>query len=86
MQTKRMHVVIPEETVRAIDSIVGKRQRSQFIAKALSEKLQQMRIIKAIDKAAGSWKNEDHPELACTEGTKKWVKNLREESDRQTGN
>ena len=86
MQTKRMHVVIPEDTVRAIDSMVGKRQRSQFIAQVLKERLQQLRIIKAIDKAAGAWKNEDHPELAGRNGTKKWIKNLREESGRQMEN
>lgn len=86
MQTKRMHVVIPEDTVSAIDSMVGKRQRSQFVAQALSEKLQQLRIIKAIDKAAGTWKDEDHPALAGKNGTKKWIKSLREESDRRTRN
>lgn len=86
MQAKRMHVVIPEDTVKAIDSIVGKRRRSHFIAQALSEKLQQLRTIKAIDNAAGAWKDEDHPELAGKGGNKKWIEALRKESDRKIKN
>lgn len=83
MQAKRTHVVIPEDTVKAIDYIVGKRKRSQFIVEVLKEKLQQLKLAKAIDKFAGTWRDEDHPELQGRDGVKKWVENLRKESDRQ---
>ena len=36
-----------------------------------------LRQIKALESAAGSWKDKDHPEL--NEGAAKWVKKLRQE-------
>ncbi len=83
MQTKRMHVVIPENTIKAIDSVVGRRKRSQFIFKVLEEKLQQLKVLKAIDKTAGAWKDEDHPEMKGKDGVKNWVNSLRQESNRK---
>ncbi|MGH7813072.1 MAG: hypothetical protein ACREQI_03615 [Candidatus Binataceae bacterium] len=37
--------------------------------------------LKALEKAAGSWKDEHHPEIK--EGARKWVARLRSESDRR---
>jgi hypothetical protein len=56
----RTHVVIPEQLVAEIDTIVGKR---------------------ALQAAAGSWKDKDHPELK--QGAVKWVKKLRREYDQR---
>lgn len=38
-----------------------------------------MRQIKALDQAAGAWKDKDHPELK--QGAAKWMKQLRRESE-----
>jgi hypothetical protein len=38
-----------------------------------------LRQIKALESAAGSWKDKDHPELR--QGAAKWVKGLRREYD-----
>lgn len=35
----------------------------------------------AIDAGAGAWKDEDHPELK--EGTAKWVRKLRQETEQR---
>ena len=40
-----------------------------------------LRQMKALEVAAGSWKDKDHPELK--EGAAKWVKKLRQEYDRR---
>lgn len=77
---KRTHVIISERLVKEIDSLVGSRQRSSFLAQAAERELMRLRQLKALDSAAGSWKDADHPELK--QGSVKWVRGLREEQER----
>jgi len=79
MNIKRTHIVISQQLVAEIDTIVGKRGRSAFLTQAAEKELMRLRQIKALESAAGSWKDEDHPELK--EGAAKWVKKLRQEYD-----
>jgi hypothetical protein len=81
MNTKRTHIVIPQELVAEIDTVVGKRGRSAFLTQAAEKELMRLRQLKALGAAAGSWKDEDHPELR--QGAAKWVKKLRREYDRR---
>jgi len=81
MNTKRTHIVIPQELVAEIDTVVGKRGRSAFLTQAAEKELMRLRQLKALGTAAGSWKDEDHPELK--QGAAKWVKKLRREYDRR---
>jgi hypothetical protein len=60
---KRTHVVLSEQLVRDIDNIVGSRQRSSFLTQAAERELMRLRQLKAIEAAAGAWKDKDHPEL-----------------------
>jgi hypothetical protein len=76
---KRTHIVIPQQLAAEIDTIVGKRGRSMFLARAAEKELMRLRQIKALESAAGSWKDKDHPELQ--QGASKWVKKLRKEYD-----
>jgi Arc/MetJ-type ribon-helix-helix transcriptional regulator len=79
MNTQRTHIVIPEQLAADIDSLVGKRSRSAFLTQAAEKELMRLRQIKALEAAAGSWKDKDHPELK--QGAAKWVRNLRREYD-----
>ena len=81
MNAKRTHIVISQQLVAEIDTIVGKRGRSAFLTQAAEKELMRLRQIKALESAAGSWKDEDHPELK--EGAAKWVKKLRQEYDQR---
>ncbi len=81
MNTKRTHIVIPQELVAEIDTVVGKRGRSAFLTQAAEKELMRLRQLKALGAAAGSWKDEDHPGLR--QGAAKWVKKLRREYDRR---
>jgi Arc/MetJ-type ribon-helix-helix transcriptional regulator len=81
MVTKRTHVVLSEQLVKDIDTLVGSRQRSSFLTQAAEEKLMRLRQLKALEVAAGSWKDKDHPELK--QGSAKWVRKLRQESERR---
>jgi Arc/MetJ-type ribon-helix-helix transcriptional regulator len=82
MNTKRTHVVLPEQLVKDIDTVVGTRQRSSFITQAAERELMRLRQIAALKGAAGAWKDKDHPELK--QGAAKWVRKLRQESERRS--
>jgi len=79
--TKRTHIVIPQDLVAEIDIIVGKRGRSAFLTQAAEKELMRLRQIKALESATGSWKDKDHPELK--QGADKWVKKLRQDYDQR---
>ena len=81
MNTKRTHVVLSEQLVQDIDTLVGTRQRSSFLTQAAEEKLMRLRQIKALEAAAGSWKDKDHPELK--QGAAKWVAKLRQQDEKR---
>lgn len=49
---------------------------------AKRKELKRIRLLKAIQEAAGAWKDEDHPELA-EKGTYRWVRELREGENRR---
>ena len=81
MNIQRTHIVIPQQLVAEIDTLVGKRGRSTFLTHAAEKELMRLRQIKALETAAGSWKDKDHPELK--QGAAKWVKKLRGEYDQR---
>jgi hypothetical protein len=78
---KRTHVVLEEKLVKDIDRFVGSRRRSSFLTEAAEEKLMRYRQIEALKAAAGAWKDKDHPELK--QGSAKWVRKLRQETERR---
>lgn len=79
MNTKRTHVVLPADLVSQIDTLVGKRKRSRFLADLASREVRRLRLLKALKRAAGSWKDEDHPELK--NGAAAWIEQLRQEDE-----
>lgn len=81
MAQARLHIVIPESLAREIDRMVGKRGRSKFLTQAAEQELKRLRMLKALQRAAGSWKDEDHPELR--RGAARWVAKLRKLDERR---
>jgi hypothetical protein len=82
MNTKRTHIVISDQLATEIDRVVGKRGRSSFLVQAAERELLRLRQIKALETAAGTWKDKDHPELK--EGSGTWVKKIRRENERRS--
>jgi dethiobiotin synthetase len=81
VNTRRTHIVIPEQLVARIDTIVGKRGRSKFLTQAAEKELMRLGQLKAIEAAAGSWKDKDHPELK--HGAARWVDKLRRQDEKR---
>ena len=81
MTKKRTHIVISEELAAAIDSLVGKRERSRFFSEVAWREIKRLRQLRALERAAGSWKDVDHPELK--QGAARWVAKLRREDEKR---
>ena len=73
-------LTLPEDILESIDKLMGKRKRSKFIAGAARKELKRLRLQQALEKAAGAWKDEDHPEIK-QKGTYQWVRDMRREAD-----
>lgn len=82
METKkRTHVVVPEELIREVDRLSGKRKRSQFITRAIKREIQRLNYIMAVKETTGAWEEKDHPELK--DGSENWVRKLRDEDKKR---
>ena len=79
----RMHVVLPEELVKAVDAMAGKGKRSRFIEDAVRDKLNKERLLAALKDSAGTLSGEDYPHWDTPEQVSSWVRELRRESDQR---
>ena len=78
----RTHMVLPDELVESIDSLVGKRKRTRFVQEAVREKLRRETLVAALEATAGVLAKDDHPEWDTTEKVAAWVRESRRQSQR----
>jgi len=57
---------------------VPARQRSRFILEAIEERLALEEQITALEETAGSWSDQNHPEMRTDEDIDRWLDNLRQ--------
>jgi Arc/MetJ-type ribon-helix-helix transcriptional regulator len=72
---KRTHVSFSESLLTDIDALFGKGKRSSFLTEIAEREVRRQKQLRALDAAAGCWKDEDHPELKNGSGA--WVRELR---------
>jgi Arc/MetJ-type ribon-helix-helix transcriptional regulator len=75
---KKITVTIPVELLNRLDDRVSKRQRSDFIAEAIAERLALEEQVAALEESAGAWTDENHPELADGAAIDQWVTTMRQ--------
>lgn len=73
----RTHVILPEDLVKEVDGLVGKRKRSKFLAEAADEKIRRLKLEKAVKETAGVLKGAPLPEWETPKKTYDWVRKLR---------
>lgn len=78
----KAHLIFPEDLLVAIDRLVGKRKRSKFVVEATRKELKRIQFLQALQEAAGSWRDEEHPELV-KKGTYQWVREQRDEENKR---
>ncbi|MBI4690309.1 MAG: hypothetical protein HY754_08605 [Nitrospirae bacterium] len=79
----KTHVIFPSELIEAIDKSVGGRKRSKFIVEATKEKLEELKLRQALEVAAGSWKDQNHPDLKTQKDIRAYLKKTREITDKR---
>jgi hypothetical protein len=79
MGIQRAHILLPDELVREIDSLVGPRGRSAFLVETARAELRRRRLLSFLRDDKPAWATKDHPELAS--GALAWVKRLRKENE-----
>jgi len=79
----RTNVTLPEELVREIDRVAGRRKRSQFIVEAVRERLAKLRFSEALVQAAGAWSDENHPDLVTQEDINRYLRRARRATDKR---
>lgn len=77
----RAHIVVPEDLVREVDRVAGKRRRSRFVEEAIREKLSRQALSAALAESAGVLSPADYPEWDTPEKVSGWVKVGREEDE-----
>jgi hypothetical protein len=77
MPNRRAHVLLPDDLLTDIDSLVGPRGRTAFLVEVLRQEVNRRRLLDALSNLEPAWKDEDHPELA--QGAAVWVRRMRDE-------
>lgn len=75
---RRVHVVMPEELIEAVDALVGQRRRSQFIAETVAAELRRRRLAAALAEMDGALADFDIPGWETPEAAAAWVRALRD--------
>ena len=73
----RTHVLLPEDLIKEIDSLVGSRRRSSFFVDAAQEKVKRMKLKKIALKAAGSLAVVSTPGWETSKKAALWVHDSR---------
>jgi hypothetical protein len=81
MNTKRAHIVLPQDLVAEIDSVVGPRGRSAFLVETAKAELRRRRLLAFLQSNEPVLHDEDHPELAG--GSAAWVRKIRSEGEKR---
>ena len=79
IRTRRTHILLPEDLVREIDSMVGSRGRSAFLVETAREAVRRRKLLQFLSSEEPAWNGREHPELA--RGSARWVRKLRQESE-----
>jgi hypothetical protein len=81
MGSQRAHIVLPQELIEEIDSVVGPRGRSAFLVETARAELRRRRLLTFLRDDQPAWSEKDHPELAAGAGA--WVRRLRSEGEKR---
>ncbi|MCL4418396.1 MAG: hypothetical protein M1365_17210 [Actinobacteria bacterium] len=78
-----VHFTFSRRLKEELEKNVGKRKMSLFVAEATSKELKKLEMASALNAGFGAWKDKDHPELAGNKAVYKYVRSLREESEKR---
>jgi metal-responsive CopG/Arc/MetJ family transcriptional regulator len=82
MGSHRTHVILPEELIKQIDALVGKRGRSAFLTEIAQQEIKRRKLMQVLDKLASrsGYSEQDYPEWK--DGSAEWVRKMRQEDQK----
>jgi hypothetical protein len=83
---ERMNLYITKSIMDDLKKAVPARERTRFVEDILARELRRRKLLDAIEKAYGAWKDEDHPELKTFEDINRWVADGRKRATRDFSN
>ena len=81
MKSKRAHVLLPQDLVKEIDSIVGPRRRSAFLVETARDAVRRTKLLRFLEDDAPSGRDQDLSEPA--DSAARCFRQLRRESDKR---
>ena len=75
----RTTIVLPAGIAARLRASVPARKRSEFVAKAIEEKLTQLTFEVERDRSFGVWRDEDYPHLQTHEDVRSHIADLRDD-------
>lgn len=79
MGSHRAHIVLPQELIEEIDSVVGPRGRSAFLVETARAELRRRRLLSFLNDDQPAWIDANHPEWKA--GPSAWVRRVRSENE-----
>jgi len=83
MSIHRAHILLPDDLLLEIDSLVGPRGRSSFLVETARNEVRRRKLLQFLEGEDPAWKDTDHPELS--RGSAQWVGKLRKGSESRRG-
>lgn len=73
---RQANFTLPEDVLKELKALVPKGEQSKVVGEALRNELKRLKFKKALQDSFGSWKSEQHPELA--KGTRSFIRSVRQ--------
>jgi hypothetical protein len=77
----RIHVILSDDVIAAIDERVGERGRSRFLQQAAAETLARFELGEALDSFAGVLDERSYPQFRDQQSINQWVRAQRRTED-----
>lgn len=81
VKTRPWSCRLPVSLLEEMDRYLAGREKTRFVIDAIEEKLQRIRLQRAVAASAGAWSDSDHPELATPGDIVAWVESSRRSED-----
>jgi hypothetical protein len=79
MKSKRAHILLPQDLIKEIDSIVGPRRRSAFLVETARDAVRRTKLLRFLENDVPPGRDAGEP----SDSAARWVRQLRRESDRR---
>lgn len=81
MKSKRAHILLPQDLIKEIDSIVGPRRRSAFLVETARDAVRRTKLLRFLENDVPS--DRDTGEREPSDSAARWVRQLRRDSDKR---